>query len=100
MDVALALTRLTEDFNALLEENDFEGAEELLSAALHNQQAVRPFLHFQLGRLYHRWNKLTSAVHHLTHAVDLSIAEGNQLFLVSVLDELNQVKRQQLDQRP
>ncbi len=100
MDVALALTRLTEDFNALLEDGDFEGAEELLSSALHGQPAARPFLHFQFGRLYSRWNKLTSAIHHLNHAVDLSIAESNSLFLVSVLDELNNVKRRQLDQRP
>lgn len=100
MDVALALTRLIEEFNALLEDRDFEGAEELLNSALHDQPGARPFLHFQLGRLYHRWNKLTSAVHHLNHAVDLSIAENNSLFLVSVLDELNNVKRRQLDQRP
>ena len=100
MDVALTLKRLNEDLSSLIEGGDFEGAEEFLSASLGNHPEYHAFIHFQFGRLYHRWNKLSSAIHHLHHAVDLTIAQGNELYLVSILDELNAVKRRQSDQRP
>lgn len=100
MDAAIALARLNETVSTLIEDSDFEGAEEMLSAALIESPQYSPFLHFQLGRMYRRWNKLTSAIHHLHHAVEAAQAEGNNLFLIQILDELNIAKKDQRDQRP
>ncbi len=100
MDAAFALARLTENVNSLLEDGDFAGGEELLEAALARHPDLSPYLHFQLGRLYRRWNKLTSAIHHLHHAVEGAQAGGERLFLIQILDELNLAKRDQHDQRP
>jgi uncharacterized protein HemY len=98
VDAAFTLTRLSEDLALLLDENDFEGAEELLSACLARHPEWQGFIHFHLGRVYRKWNKLTSAVQHLNQAVDAAV--GNELFLVQVLDELNQAKKAQVTQRP
>lgn len=98
MDATLTLTRLSEDLAVLLEDGDFEGAEEMLSASLSLHPEWGGFIHFQLGRVYRRWNKLSSAVQHLNYAVDAAV--GNEMFLVQVLDELNQARRDQKLQRP
>ena len=98
MDATFSLTRLSEDLSSLVEGGDFEGAEEFLSGCLGQYPDMSAYFHFQLGRLYHRWNKLSSAVQHLNFAVDA--AAGNELFLVQVLDELNSVKKVQRVQRP
>ena len=98
MDASFTVTRLSEDLSVLMEDGDFEGAEELLSASLGTHPEWGAFIHFHFGRLYRRWNKLTSAVQHLNQAVDA--AQGNDLFLIQVLDELNQAKRVQHNQRP
>ncbi len=100
MDAAFALARLTEDVNALIEDGDFEGGEELLESAFARHPELSTYLHFQMGRLYRRWNKLTSAIHHLHHAVERAQAEGENLFLIQVLDELTLTKRDQQGQRP
>jgi uncharacterized protein HemY len=98
LDAALTLTRLSEDLALLLEEGDFSGAEELLSATLGQHPEWGGFIHFHLGRVYRKWNKLSSAVQHLNYAVDAAV--DNELFLVQVLDELNQARRDQNLQRP
>lgn len=100
MDAAITLARLSENVSSLIEDGDFEGAEEMIASALVETPQYSPFLHFQMGRLYRRWNKLTSAIHHLHHAVEAAQAEGNNLFLIQILDELNIAKKDQRDQRP
>lgn len=100
VDAAFALARLNESAAALMEDGDFEGAEELLSAAFIEHPKFTPFLHFQMGRLYRRWNKLTSAIHHLHHAVEATQAQGQDLFLIQILEELNLAKRDQSSQKP
>lgn len=100
MDVAFTLTRLTENVNALIEEGDFAGAEQSLVAALAEYPGYSAFLHLQIGRLYRRWNKLTSAIHHLHHAVEAAQAANENLILIQILDELNQAKNHQRSQRP
>lgn len=82
----------------MLDESDFEGAEELLESSLGAHPEWQGFIHFHLGRLYRKWNKLTSAVHHLNYAIEA--AAGNELFMVQVLDELSQAKKAQVTQRP
>jgi len=98
VDAAFTVTRLSEDLSSLIEGGDFEGAEELLSSALGTHPQWTAFIHYQFGRLYHRWNKLSSALSHLNHAVEGSA--GNELFMVQVLDELNSVRKEQRGQRP
>lgn len=100
MDAALALARLSEDVSSLIADGDFEGAEELLSGAFTVHSERSAFLHFQMGRLYRRWNKLSSAIHHLHHAVDAAQASGESLFLIQILEELNLAKKVQHEQRP
>lgn len=100
MDAAFALARLTEDVNSLVEAGDFEGGEAVLEGALAQYADFAPFLHFQMGRLYRRWNKLSSAIHHFHHAVEGAQSRGENLFLIQILDELNLAKKDQLDQRP
>lgn len=98
MDAAFTLARLSEELAQLLEDEDFAGAEEFLSSHLGAHPQWAAFIHFQLGRLYRRWNKLTSAMNHLHHAMDAAFK--NELFLVQVLEELNSVRREQKEQRP
>ncbi len=100
MDASLTLARLNENVSSLIEDGDFEGAEEMLSAALVESPQHSPFLHLQMGRMYRRWNKLSSAIHHLHHAVEAAQAQGNNLFLIQILDELNIAKKDQRDQLP
>lgn len=100
MDAALTLARLSETVNSLIADGDFAGAEEILITALAQSPDVSPYLHFQLGRLYRQWNKLTSAIHHLHHAVEAAQAANENLFLIQILDELDQAKNQQREQRP
>lgn len=81
-----------------MEESDFEGAEELLSSALGSHPEWAGFIHFHFGRVYRRWNKLSSAVQHLNRAVEAAV--GNELFLIQVLDELREARKAQVEQRP
>ena len=63
MDAPLTLAGLIEELNVLLEDRDYEGGEELLSQAF-GQLPPRheAFLHFQFGKMYVRWNKMSSAL--------------------------------------
>lgn len=109
MDASLPVTGLIEEFEALLESADFEGAEELLAGALSGpgiesgagvSRGLEAFYHFQYGRLYSRWNKLTSAIHHLQLAAELAHVRGDELFVIQVVSELKAAKARQLGQRP
>lgn len=100
MDAALALTGLIQEFNLLLGAQDFEGAEELAAGALGRDRRSDSYLHYYLGRMYAQWNKLTSAVNHLTQAAELAKSGGDDLFLLQVVEELKLAKQRQLTQRP
>lgn len=100
MDASFTLTRLSEEFSTLVESGDLEGAEELLFAALGCNPGMAGFIHYHFGKLYKRWNKLSSAVHHLHHAIDVTVGGGNEMFMIQILEELNSVKNEQRGQRP
>ena len=101
MDVAFSATGLMEELNGLLESQDFEGAEELLSQGIGAApERLQGFFHYQYGRVYTRWNKLTSAVNHLTKAAELAHAAGDELFLIQVADDLRSAKNKQAAQMP
>ncbi len=100
MDASFAIAGLIEEFGNLLEARDFEGAEELLTRAMEKGSVYEPFLHFQMGRLYKQWNKLSSAINHLTTAAEIAKIRNDQMLLFQIVDELKQVKARQMDQRP
>lgn len=100
MDASFTLEGLIEEFESLVASGDFEGAEELLARSLSVRPQLEAFFHFQYGRLYSRWNKLTSAQHHLLKAVELSKIKGDELFTIQVVSELKSVKEKQIAQRP
>ncbi len=100
MDAQISVAGLAEDFESLLESGDFEGAEETLAAAISGQPQFEAFFQYQYGRLYSRWNKLTSATHHLLRAVELAQMKGDQLFVIQVMTELKSVKSRQISQAP
>ena len=98
MDAPLTFTGLMTDFNSLFGTGDFTGAEELLEIGLGQFADKAAFFHFQFGRLYQQWNKLTSATNHLYRAIDLS--GGDETLRVQILDELRRTREQQLLQQP
>lgn len=101
MDVAFTLTGLIEEFTECMDTGDFEGAEMVLSSALSGPASqFEPFLHFQFGRLYRRWNKMTSAVNHLNRAAELAHGAKDEIFLLQVLEELKAAKSEQAKQKP
>ena len=100
MDAEIPIEGLIEEFNGLLSEGDFEGAEELLAGAVGGSPHFQGFLHYQYGRLYKQWNKLSSAIVHLTTAAEMAQVANDRLFVLQVLEELKDAKRRQLGQRP
>jgi len=88
---------MMEEIAALTESGDFSGAEELLTASLAHFPKHEPFLHFQFGRLYVRWNKLTSALNHLGRAAELS---RDEILLLQVVEEVRVAKGKQALQTP
>lgn len=103
MDVeipASGLSSIIEDFERHLESGDFEGAEEILAAAIGGQPRLEAFYHFQFGRLYSRWNKLTSAINHLIKSAELAKTAGDEIFLIQVSVELKSAKDRQASQKP
>lgn len=101
MDAAFPLEGLITEFGGLLDARDFEGAEELMSSALSSAAPdYRALLHYQMGRLYRRWNKLTSAINHFSLAAELAHAAGERIFLIQVMDELRGCRDEQARQRP
>ena len=97
MDAQIPAQGLIEEADALIEGGDFEGAEEVLSRGLAATPESAAFFHFQLGRLYARWNKLSSAVVHFHHAIDKA---RDSLFGLQVAQELKMVRERQLAQKP
>jgi hypothetical protein len=100
VDAPLTLTGLSEELHVLLGENDFEGAEEILSAALVSMPQIEPFLHFQLGRVYSRWNKMSSSLEHLGKAAELARSTANEMLMVQVIEEMQLARRKQAEQAP
>lgn len=100
MDASFPLAGLIEEFNMLIDAQDYEGAEELLLMHLGSQPRFEPFLHFQMGRMYSEWNKMSSALNHFTKAAELSKAAADELFLLQVLDEIKRARKRQAEQAP
>lgn len=100
MDVKISLTRLMEEFESLLAGGDFDGAEELLCQHLGRSVRSEPFVHFQFGRLYSRWNKLSSATNHLHRAAELAHDADDEVLCVQILEELKLVRGNQAKQTP
>jgi hypothetical protein len=100
VDAAFSVAGIIEEFEALVSGGDFEGAEELLAQSMGASPQLEAFFHFQYGRLYSRWNKLTSALNHLLKAAELSKLRGDELFTIQVVSELKSVKEKQAAQKP
>lgn len=100
MDAAFPVEGLIQEFGQLLDARDYEGAEELMVAALATPSQFEALLHYQLGRLYRRWNKMTSALNHLTRAAELAQAGGERIFLIQIMDEYRAAKDAQTRQTP
>ena len=101
MDASFTLTGLIEEFNRLLEDSDFEGAEAVLTATLGGApERYAAFFHYQFGRLYVRWDKLSSAIAHLDQAAELAHASEDEVFLIQVMDELRLARGRQQNQKP
>lgn len=100
MDVTFSLARLIEEFNALCEAQDFEGAENLLTRALTRHPEHDAFLHYQFGKLYSQWNKMSSAVGHLTKAAELAHSKRDEIFMIQVTEELKHARKRQMQQTP
>lgn len=106
MDAAFSFAGLSEELGGLLEDHDFLGAEELLTMALGRcRMAGAPrkqeaFIHYQFGRLYREWNKLSSAINHLNLAAELAALEADSILLVQIVEELKLARKGQHAQRP
>lgn len=103
MDAALNAQGLIEAFDDTVSAGDLAGAEELLASALGQAQfkAYRALIHFQFGRLYRRWNKLSSALSHLDLALDhLAGKRGDRQFYLLVLQERRAARDAQIIQTP
>ena len=100
MDASVSLTRLTEEVSILLADRDFEGAEEFLASQLGSSPELDAVVHWQLGRVYHFWNKASSAINHLNRAVELSASAKNELLTIQVLSDLKAARVEQAKQKP
>jgi hypothetical protein len=94
VDVAIASARLETLVAEFLARSDFEGAENLLLDSLSSEPAE--VVHLQLGRLYLRWNKLTSAVNHFHHA----LATADEPLVREILRDLDRARALRSEQRP
>ena len=74
----LSLGKLVEELGTLLDDQDFEGGEELLSIAMGLMPERAAFLHFQFGKMYVQWNKMSSAVEHLSRSAEIARAAGDE----------------------
>jgi predicted negative regulator of RcsB-dependent stress response len=100
VDVEITVEGIVSPFNDLLEAGDFEGAEAHLSASLGLHPYLHALLHFQFGRLYIRWNKLSSAVSHLGTAAEAAHASNDFILLSIIQTELKLARQNQLGQKP
>lgn len=100
MDASLTLEGLIAELDPLLESEDFEGAEALLLTGLGYHPGREYFLHYQLGRVYVRWNKMSSALAHLMTAAELAFVADEDVFLIQIRDEIRHAKKRQAEQAP
>lgn len=102
MDVALTLEGLISDLNDLLEVDDFEGAEALMLIALASPLHIEReyFLHYQLGRVYSQWNKMSSSIAHYGLAAELAYQRADEVFLLQIREDLKSAKKRQHEQKP
>ncbi len=101
MDASISAAGVAQALSHLLDDGDFEGAEELLTLALTQAPArLQSFYHHQFGRVYMRWNKLSSAVAHLNQAAELAHLQGEEILLIQVVEDLRLAKDKQQGQRP
>jgi hypothetical protein len=100
VDAPLTLEGLISELNDLLDLEDFEGAEALLlmSMAAHAEREF--FLHYQLGKVYSRWNKMSSAIAHYTKSAELAHERADEVFLIQIREDLKTAKRRQAEQKP
>jgi hypothetical protein len=98
MDAPLTLEGLDELVNFLITDGDYEGAEEILYSALGTMPENEKHIHFHFGKIYAKWNKLSSAMNHLGKALELSA--GDEQFITQVEREIKRVKVLQLGQKP
>src|SRR5262249_21854310 len=100
MDAPLTLAGLIEELNVLLDGKDFEGGEELLSQAIGFMPKHEAFLHFQFGKMYVRWNKMSSALAHLGKAAELAKMKEDETLAVQIVEELRNARKAQAEQTP
>jgi hypothetical protein len=100
MDAPLTLAGLIEEFNDLVENKDYEGGEELLSFAMGTLPKHQAFLNFQMGKMYVRWNKMSSALAHLGKAAELAKQSDDEVLAVQIVEELRFARRVQSEQQP
>ena len=100
MDVEISIEGLITPFNELLESGDFEGAEAHLASSLGQYPSLQALIHFQFGRLYVRWNKLSSAMSHLGTAAELAHAANDHVLLSIVQLEFKSARQIQVGQKP
>jgi len=100
MDAAFTLTRLIEELGILVSEKDFEGGEELLSGAFGLFPKHEAFLHYQFGKMYVQWNKMSSALVHLAKAAELAKQAEDEVLTVQAVEELRTAKKLQALQAP
>lgn len=97
MDAPLTLAGLIEELNVLMEGRDYEGGEELLSSAIGLMPKHEAFLHFQMGKLYARWNKMSSALSHLGKAAEL---KPDETLSIQIVEEFRNARKIQAEQMP
>jgi hypothetical protein len=100
MDAPLTLAGLNEELTTLLEERDYEGGEELLSFAMGAMPKHQAFLHYQFGKMYVRWNKMSSALVHLGKAAELAKQKDDEVLAVQIVEELRAARKVQAEQAP
>lgn len=100
MDVEIPLEGLMHTLSDLVEGGDFEGAEAHLNSCLSEASQYEALLHLEFGRLYARWNKMSSAIAHLTKAAEIAHSKNDQSLLLQIRMELKSAKRMQSEQKP
>ena len=96
-DKALALFS---EYLELLECEDFPGAEEVLAQLLVVSPHMEIKVHFEYGRMYVRWNKLSSALQHYLLAAEKAHQAQDFLLLAQINMEIKHARHQQKEQRP
>lgn len=91
---------LFQEYLKVSDDHDFEGAEEILAQLLELASGIEGKIHFEFGRLYIRWNKLTSAIQHLRLAAEKANDQKDFLLLAQINAELGSAKDRQKTQKP